>query len=149
MTAREHNASNGAMIVVEGRVLSPSAYRPSSILRVENTVAWWASLALVGGTLVAAGLLVYSGAGETLAVAGVALFLLAGVLAGAEWLEAATAVGVGAIVWTATGISLVLDTDPSRAYSLLGFVVVGGMAVICGAIGASRVHRPPAPPPAS
>jgi hypothetical protein len=127
-------------IVVNGRVLPPSAYRPSTFLELGDTVAWWGSLALLGVLLAGAGILVGADQGEWLAISGVSLFFATAVLAGAERTEAATAVGVAAIVWTSAGIALVLGTDANLWASLLGFAAVGATAVALGSIGAFRVR---------
>ncbi|MGA8542356.1 MAG: hypothetical protein WB947_02260 [Thermoplasmata archaeon] len=108
---------------------------------LEDTVAWWGSLALLGALLVTAGLLVGADMGETVAIAGVALFFATAVLAGAERTEWATALGVAGVVWTAVGISLVLGSDPSRFGSLVGLSVSGAAMVLIGILGAARAHR--------
>ncbi|MGA8302685.1 MAG: hypothetical protein WA691_04880 [Thermoplasmata archaeon] len=128
------------MIVVDGRLVSPSAYRPSSIVDLEDTVAWWSSLAILGALLFVAGLLVGAGEGETVTLVGVALFFGTAVLAGAERTEPATALGVAGLVWTASGISLVLGTDPSLFGSLVGLAAAGGIVAVTGALGAVRAR---------
>jgi hypothetical protein len=128
------------LIVVDGRLVSRSTYRPSSIVDLEDTVGWWSSLAFLGGLLLVAGLLVGAGEGEVVTLSGVAFFFGTAVLAGAERTELATPLGVAGVVWTASGISLVLGTDPSFLGSLLGFATAGGIAVVAGAFGAIRAH---------
>ena len=128
------------MILVNGRLVSPSAYRPSTFVDLEDTVEWWGSLATLGGLLIAAGVLVGAGRGETVATLGVTLFLATAVLAGTERTELGTAFGVAGVVWTAAGMSLVLGTDPSLAGSLVGFLAAGGMALVIGTLGAVRAH---------
>ena len=128
------------MIVVNGRVVSPTAYRPSRFTELEDTVAWWSSLTVLGALLAVGGLLVGAGAGEFVAISGVALFFATAVLAGLEQTEAATAVGVAGIVWTSAGISVALGTDPSLLGSLVGLGAAGGLALLLGVVGAFRAH---------
>ncbi|HXW66538.1 MAG TPA: hypothetical protein VEL82_01460 [Thermoplasmata archaeon] len=125
-------------IVIRGRVLSRSAYRPSSTIELADTPAWWSSLALLGALLAGAGLAIVAGGGETTAIAGVALFLLTAIVAGAERTEAATALAVGAIVWTAAGISVTVGTDGALAASGIGLGLAGGLAALLGTLGARR-----------
>ena len=135
------------MIVVEGRVLSPSVYRASSFVELEDTVAWWGSLATLGALLVAAGVLLGADRGELVAIGGVTLFFATAVLAGAERPEPATSLGVAGVVWTSAGVSLALGTDPSLVGSMLGLSVAGAILLALGAGGAVRAHArsPPVP----
>jgi hypothetical protein len=126
---------------VGDRVVPSTAYRPTAFVGVANTVAWWTALMLLGAGLVGAGALVDAGLGEVTAIAGVALFLATAVVAGAERTELATALGTVALVWTASGIAVVLGTDPSRPGSLVAFTVAGALALVGGAIGAARARR--------
>lgn len=119
-------------------MLPRTAYRPSTLVDFEDTVAWWAALASLGGLLVGAGVLVGLGTGDAVAISGVALFFATAVLAGFERIEAATAVGVAAVVWTAAGISVALGTDPSLVGSFVGLAGVGAVAVAVGCTGARR-----------
>ena len=128
------------MIVVDGEVVSPTAYRPSAFVDLEDTVAWWSALAVLGAFLFALGALVGRGLGETVAVSGVLLFFATAVLAGAERTEFATAVGAAAVVWTATGIAVVLGSDPSLFVSLLGFTIGGASFLALGSLGAARAR---------
>jgi hypothetical protein len=128
------------IIVADGRVLGPSAYRPSAFAELEDTVAWWSALAVLGGLVLVAGVLVGSGRGEVVAISGVALFFATAVLAGAERTELATALGVAGVVWTSAGISLALGTDPSWAGSLVGLAALGGLGLLTGFVGALRAN---------
>lgn len=126
------------MIVREGRVLGPAAYRPGVFRDLEDTVEWWSALATFGGLTLGAGLLAGAGEGDPLALGGVALFFLTAVLAGAERIEFATGVGTAALVWTATGIGIGLGTDPSFLGSLVALGAVGAAALCVGVRGAVR-----------
>ncbi len=125
---------------MNGQILSPSAYRPSTVVDFEDTVAWWSSLSILGALLVVAGILVGVGRGEVVAISGVGLFFATAVLAGVELTEGATALGVAGVVWTAAGISVALGTDPSLKGSLVGFVLVGVAAVGVGVLGSLRAR---------
>ena len=114
------------VLAVNGQVVSPSAYRQSTFVELENTVAWWSSLGVLGALLVGAGILIGAGKGEVVAISGVALFIATAVLAGVERTEIATAAGVAGVVWTSAGISVALGTDPTLSGSLLGLGCVGG-----------------------
>jgi hypothetical protein len=133
---------DGPVIVVRGRVLGPGAYRPSSFADLEDTVEWWTALAVVGGLIVGAGLLVGTDQGDITAIVGVALFVVTAVLAGAERTELATALGVAGVVWTSAGISVSLGTDPSSLGSMIVFVAVGGAMVVVGALRAQSRSKP-------
>jgi hypothetical protein len=124
--------------MVNGRLVAPSAYGPSTFVDLENTVGWWSSLAVLGALLAVAGVLIGADLGDLVAVSGVALFFGTAVLAGAERTELATAFGTAGIVWTAAGISLVLRTDPTLVGSLVAFTFVGGAALAIGIVGAFR-----------
>ncbi len=128
------------VIVVDGRLLGPSAYRPSAFAELQDTVAWWSALAALGGLLLVAGVLVGSGGGEAVAISGVALFFATAVLAGAELTEMATALGVAAVVWTSAGISVALGTDPSLVGSFAGLAASGGLGLLSGFVGALRAN---------
>ena len=93
--------------------------------------------------MVGAGILVGAGMGETVAISGVALFFGTAALAGAERTEIATALGGSGVVWSSTGISVVLGTDPSLVGSLVGLCVAGGAAVTIGILGAMRARARP------
>jgi hypothetical protein len=129
------------VVRIGGRVVPSSEYRPSALAGLGDTVAWWTALAVLGGGLVGAGLLVAAGWGEATVIAGVALFLATAVAAGADRTEIATALGTVAVVWTASGIAVVLGTDPSPIGSLVGFVVAGALALTAGGLGAARARR--------
>jgi hypothetical protein len=128
-------------VVVNGEVVAPSAYRLSAFVDLEDTVAWWAAASALGALLAAAGVLEALGLGEVIAITGVALLFGAGVFAGAERTEAATAAGAGGVVSTSVGISAVMGTDRSPLGSLLALGIVGGALLIVGALGAVRAHR--------
>lgn len=110
---------------------------PRRFARLENSPAWRASLELLGGLLVALGVLVGLGLGTATAVGGFVIFLATGVVAGAESYEVATALGASGMAFTAAGISVVTGGDPSLGLSLLGFEVAGGVLLI-GGLAASR-----------
>ncbi|HEY1197769.1 MAG TPA: hypothetical protein VGG32_03470 [Thermoplasmata archaeon] len=139
------------MIVVDGRVLEMPSYRSASTARLEGSVAWWGSLALLGGSLLVLGAFVGADLGSATAIGGVVLFLVAAILAGAERYELATALGVSAVLWTSAGIAVYLGTDPSLIGSLLAFAIVGVVALVAGGLGAlrkrSRDLRPVGPSP--
>ncbi len=127
--------------MVHGRVLAPAAYRPPTFGEVEDTPEWWSALGTFGALLLAAAILTGVGSGEVLAIAGVAFFLAAGVFAGAERIETATAVGVAAIVWTTAGIWVVRGGDSSPIATLVGLAVVGTLGLALGVAGTTRALR--------
>jgi hypothetical protein len=142
------NPSDGSVMRVGGRVVEPSRYRPSSVVRLEDTVAWWGSLGLFGGLAIGLGILAYGSGGSAAAVGGVALFLATAVVAGAERYEPATALAGAGIVWSSVGISLYLGTDPSPGSTFVVLSVVGAVALVLGGAGAFRVwarERSPGP----
>jgi len=138
------------VIVVNGRVLSPSAYRPSSLVELENTVEWWTALGVLGALLVSAGVGVAGDAGDLLAVGGVVLFFATAAAAGSDRIETATGLGIGGVAWAATGISLVLVTDRWLGATALALVVTGlvfvGLAVRGGSLARERSKRFSEPP---
>ena len=118
------------VIVVDGRLLGPSAYRPSAFAELQDTVAWWSALAALGGLLSRRGRSRSAAVGERPSPStGVALVATA-VLAGAELTEMATALGVAAVVWTSAGISVALGTDQSLVGSFAGLAASAG-SVCC------------------
>jgi hypothetical protein len=127
-----------SVAVIDGRVLEVPARRSASTLHLEGSVAWWGSLALLGGSLVVLGAFVGAGLGSEAAVGGVALFLATAILAGSERYEFATALGVSAVIWTSAGIAVNLGADPSWAGSFLAFAGVGVAALVAGGLGALR-----------
>lgn len=141
MSAAARDSPNRPMIVVDGRVLGPGSYRPSSVVDLEDSPAWWGSLSVLGGLLVVAGTLLGAQRGEISAVGGTALFLLTAVLAGVERTELATATGIAGIVWLAGGISVVLGTSAGGLEVFAGFAVVGGACVALGILGSLRSRR--------
>jgi len=122
----------GSVIVVNGRVLEIPAHHSVGFPPLEGSIAWWKSLALLGGMLVGVGAFVGADWGSATAVGGVLLFFAAAILSGAERYEFATAVGLAAVIWTSAGISVALGADPSLIGSFLGFVVVGAAALGTG-----------------
>ncbi|MGI0070612.1 MAG: hypothetical protein ACRECT_00810 [Thermoplasmata archaeon] len=129
------------MLRLDGPVVSPSVYPPSTFVDLEDSVAWWSALSTLGALLAGAGVLLGAGAGEAVAIGGVALFFATAVSAGLELIEAGTALGVAAVVWTAGGIAAALGTDPSPTGSLVGLGGVGVVLVIVGALGARRAGQ--------
>jgi hypothetical protein len=132
------NYPSGPLIVVNGRVLAPSAYRPSTLDDIEDTPAWWNSLALLGSLLILGGILVDARMGDVQAIAGTGLFFVTAVLAGVQRTELATATGVSGVVWTSAGISVVLGTNPSPIGAFLAFGLIGGAALLAGVLGGAR-----------
>ncbi|MGD0587388.1 MAG: hypothetical protein ABSA63_01135 [Thermoplasmata archaeon] len=128
------------ILVVNGRVHEIPARRSSDRVRAEGSVTWWESLALFGGSLVILGLFVGADLGFGAAIGGVALFLATAILAGEGRYEFTTAVGTSAMVWTSSGIAVVLGTDPSLIGSLFCFVFVGVAALALGLLGRSRAR---------
>ena len=126
------------IIGVGGRGVEPARYRPSSFVRLENTVAWWSSLGLLGVLLIALGILVPQGFASGTVIAGVVLFLATAGFAGAEQYEPATVLAVAGVVWTSVGISEYLRTDPSPTRTFLVLTAVGAAALIAGAAGGIR-----------
>jgi hypothetical protein len=131
--------SSSPFVVVGGRILPHSAYRPAPLAELADTPVWRAALAVLGFLLVGAGVLVGSGSGEATAIGGVVLFLATAVVAGAERAELATALAVAGMVWTAAGISVVTGTDGALSATLIGFAAVG---VVCAGAGVLGVVRP-------
>lgn len=131
-------SSERVVIVVNGRVLEIPAYHPTGPTALENSVAWWESVVLLGVALVVLGVLVGADLGSVAAVGGVALFLATGIVAGAERYEAATALGVAAVLWTSAGISVSLGVDPSLIGSLVAFATIGAVVIVAGSWGAAR-----------
>jgi len=117
------------MLVLNGRVYEVV---PSRSTYLSGSVEWWGALTLCGALLLGLSLLVGLGAGTVGAIGGVACFLAAGVLAGSERYEFATAVGAAAIVWTTTGISVYLGTDPALGASSVVLGTLGGLALVAG-----------------
>lgn len=138
MSVLTRETPSQAPIVVQGRVLEPAAYRPSTFVDLEDTPEWWKALVLLGVLLVLAGVLVRAGAGELEAVLGVGLFFGTAVLAGRDRVELATAVGSAAVVATALGISVVLGTDPWVYETFLGFAILGAVLTLAGVLGLAR-----------
>jgi hypothetical protein len=127
-------------ILVDGRVLAPSTYRPSTFVDLEDTPEWWSSLALLGALLATAGVVVFEGAGDAAAVGGVGLFFATAILAGLERTELATATGASGVAWCAAGISVALVGTPAPGNSALGLGLVGAGALIAGIWGAVRAR---------
>ncbi len=123
------------MIVVDGRVVYPSAYRPSTFLDLEATVEWYRSLGLLGLLLSALGAAVAANGGELAAVVGVGLFFATAVLAGQDRVEIATALGTAGVVWAAIGISLTLGSVGPRIAVAAALVAVGTAAVLLALAG--------------
>jgi len=134
-------------LYVDGRAVAPSVYRPASIVDLGNTVAWWSSLALLGAAVAAAGLLVAGGAGEALAIGGVALFVITASVAGAERIEPATALGASAMIWTSAGIALVLGDRPPLGSVVAPMLAVGMSFLVLGTLGALRARHDGRPRP--
>jgi hypothetical protein len=132
-----------SIIVVNGRVLEIPAHRSVVFPPLEGSLAWWKSLALLGGMLVVVGAFVGADWGSAAAIGGVLLFFAAAILSGSERYEFATAVGVAALIWTSAGISVDLRADPSLIGSSLGFVVVGAAALLTGSYGILRSRKVP------
>jgi len=126
------------VMVTDGRVLEIPASRPARLSRLEGSVEWWESLAILGGSLLVLGAFVGAVLGSAAAICGFVLFLATAVVAGAERYEFATALGVSGVIWTSAGISVYLGTDPSLIGSLLGFAIVGAAALVAGMFGALR-----------
>jgi hypothetical protein len=141
MSGRTNEPATHPLIRVDGRVLAPTSYRPTPFVDLEDSVAWWTALSILGAFLALAGVLIGSGEGEATAIGGVALFFATAVSAGAERAEIASALGTAGVVWTALGIAVVLGTDTARVGSLLGLAVSGGAFVAAGAVGALRAGR--------
>jgi hypothetical protein len=123
------------VLVVNGRVHEVPARSSADGAHLEGSVAWWQSLALLGGLLLVLGILVGANVGVAAAIAGVGLFFATAVVAGDERYETATALGIAAVIWTSMGIALDLGTDPSLPGSLLSFAVVGAAMLIAGVLG--------------
>jgi hypothetical protein len=130
-------------LVLDGRLVRPSAYRPATFVDFENTAAWWSALAVLGALILGFSVLAGARYDESTAVAGVALFFVTAVLAGVERIELATAFGAAGVIGTSLGISLVLGTDPSLAATAWGFGIVGGAALLAGVVGALRTRTAP------
>ena len=126
------------MIVVEDRVVYPSEYRPSTFLNFEDTIAWWRSLAVLGALVALLAVAVVGDEGELAAIVGVVLFFATAVVAGQERYELGTALGTAGVVWTATGISLVLRTLGPNAVPALAFGAVGGLVLLLSLARAGR-----------
>lgn len=127
--------------MLEGEVVTPRAYRPSTAFDFEDTVAAWSALAIAGTLIAIAGLLVVAGMGEAATLLGVGLFFGTAVVAGADRIEVATALGVGGVICMAAGVSAVLGSDPSRLGPFVGLAAAGALATGFGGVGALRAHR--------
>jgi hypothetical protein len=138
MSSTPRDIASRPPIVVDGRILAPSVYRPSTFVEFEDTPAWWSSLSALGALLLLAGVLVGARVGDAVAVGGVGLFFATAVVAGAERTELATALGASGVIWTAAGISVVLGTDPSTFGSFLGIGLCGVALLIAGIVGRAR-----------
>ena len=125
-----------SVVVINGRVHEIPAPRSVDWVRLERSVAWWASLALLGGLLILLGIFVGADLGLVSAIGGVALFFATAALAGDERYELATAAGVAGVVWTSSGIAVDLGTDPSLTGSLVVFAVTGAVMLLAGVLGA-------------
>lgn len=135
----------GRMIVVtRSGVVEVPASRSAHAVRLEDSVAWWGSLAVLGASLVVLGLIVGAALGSAAAIGGFVLFLATAVLVGDERYEVATAMGISGVIWTSAGISVSLGTDPSLVGSLVGFEIVGVLGLVVGVPGIlrARVRRP-------
>jgi hypothetical protein len=129
------------LIVVGDRIVPHSAYRPTPWAEVGDTPGWWAALAFLGGLLVVGGATVRLVGGEATAIGGVLLFFATAVLAGAERTELATGAAVGAMVWTATGISLAMGVDGSPYGTLLALAPAGLALTALGTVRAVGLAR--------
>ncbi len=128
------------MIVVEDRVVYPSEYRPSTFLNFEDTIAWWRSLAVLGALITILAVVVEADQGELAAIVGVGLFFATAVVAGQERRELGTALGTAGVVWTATGISLVLGTLGSVTAAALAIGTVGAFVHVFSLFRAGRAN---------
>lgn len=126
------------LIYAGGRVFEPAAYRPSSVLRLEDTVAWWTAVAAFGFLLVAAGTMALGRSGTALAIGGVVCFLATAVVAGSERFELATVLAIAGVVLTSIGISIVLGTDPSILGTAIVLLIFGAFVMGAGAAGGRR-----------
>lgn len=127
------------MIVVDGRVVYPSTYRPSTFLDLAATVEWYRSLGLLGLLLGALGAAVAVNGGAAAAVVGVGLFFATAVLAGQDRIELATALGTAGVVWTAIGISLTLGSVGPRTAVAVVLVALGAAAVLLALAGGRSI----------
>jgi hypothetical protein len=139
--AADAERGSSPILLVGDRVVPHTAYRPSPWAELTDTPAWWGALALFGGLLVAAGATVGFASGEVTAIGGVLLFFATAVVAGAERTEAATALALAGLVWTAAGISRAIGADGAPTETLYAFVVIGIVAVAVGVAGATRSAR--------
>jgi len=126
------------VLVVNGRVHEVPARRSADSVRLEGSVAWWASLVVLGGLLVVLGALVGADLGVAAAIGGVALFFATAVLAGDERYEFATALGAAGVLWTSMGIAVDLGTDPAPTASLFVLASVGVLTMFAGVLGGLR-----------
>jgi hypothetical protein len=130
------------VVVSGGRVLEVPSSLAAHHAYLANSVAWWESLALLGASLAILGALTGAVLGTAAAICGFTFFLITAVIAGTERYEFATALGVSGIVWTSTGISVSLGTDPSLVGSFVAFEVFGVSSLAVGVLGAVRAkHR--------
>jgi hypothetical protein len=127
------------ILVINGRVVE-TGYRARGSTSPTGAEGWRA-VSLFGGTLLPLGILAGLNEGGAAAIAGVVLFLIAGVAAGAERYPLAAAVGCSAIVWAATGISLALGVDTWPIGTLTGAVVAGLVFAFLGLLRARSLGR--------
>ena len=121
-------------IVDRGRVLEVTPSQSVADVRVEDSIAWWSAIAVLGGSFITLGALVgYSWVPVT-AICGFVLFLVTAVLIGAGHHELATASCASAIIWTCAGVSVCLGTDSSSFATCLGFEAIGVVLVLVGAL---------------
>lgn len=128
------------VLVINGRILEVTAYHSSGPPRLENTVAWWGSLVLLGGMLLVLSGFAAAGWGARAAVGGVVLFLVTAVLAGTERYEFATAAGVAALLWTSAGVAVLLEIGGPPVDWFVAFAAAGAALALMGTAGTVRLR---------
>lgn len=128
------------VLVINGRILEVAAYRTAGPPRLENTVAWWESLVLLGGMLLVLSGFAAAGWGARAAIGGVVLFLVTAVLAGVERYEFATATGIAALLWTSAGVAVLLGLGGRPVDWFVAFAAAGVAMAVAGAAGAVRLR---------
>lgn len=131
-------STDRTILVINGRVYEVRPSRSVGSCYLSGSVAWWGALAVWGALVLGLAAFVGVGLGAMSAIGGVVWFLGAGVLAGWERYELATALAVSGIVWTSTGIAVYLGTDSFLGYTVIAFAVVGLVALVIGRVGAFR-----------
>jgi hypothetical protein len=128
------------VLVINGRVMEIPGHRRTGPIGIESKLPWWGAVTALGLLTVALGSLLGLREGTAAAIGGVALFLVTAVLAGVERYEAATALGVSALLWTSAGVAIYLGLGGPALLWFAAFGSGGAAMAVVGMVGALRVR---------